>query len=639
MPRLTDHIVPTAQVRLVGRVATLALAAILTVAVTASAGAWELRVWPEFFRPDPFGRVVTADCLPDGSAARLLSSADGTVTLKAARNGYTSFHLVVYDTQGGSFALSARATGEIEVDLFRQWFHRNKDDDKYYPDALIPVKNGQVLSLPDPQMRIEGQKAAAFWVDLWVPKKAQPGTATVRIELTAGGRPVVLPIKVQLLELIVPDENAITADHNCYGVGWMSRYFKQRQDAVEQTGRQFRGSDEFFAAIHATHRLFYEHRGLFHQLGTSHSGTVTDVFAPELTGQGRTKRIKSWDYFDRHYGPLLDGSAFANTRRGPQPIETIYLPTTPHWPANYLYWGQQAYEVEFVRVMGQMEQHFRQKGWTHTTFEMFFNHKKRYKHFGWDGDETRFPKDNVFFKEFGRLLGQAVPPDSPVKFVFRHDASWLMRQQMDALAGVVNFWVCGAGILAFYPEAPALLKGRGDKVWLYGGSVSAFEPTSAVLEKPLKAWMWGLDGYIHWLVTKPADDPWFASDGAATGLIYPGDKFGLDQPLPCVRLKIQRNMLQDLAMLEQMVGKAGPDGSKAVRATVAKLAGDSKPADWWNPDAPIKKLDPWQWSNATLGDAGTKPVYLRKKLDGRWWLAVRDYALAQKLVANKAETK
>lgn len=34
-----------------------------------------------------------------------------------------------------------------------------------------------------------------------------------------------------------------------------------------------------------------------------------------------------------------------------------------------------------------MERHFREKGWTNTRFEMFFNHKKRYK----DGDVPYLP--------------------------------------------------------------------------------------------------------------------------------------------------------------------------------------------------------------------------------------------------------
>ena len=92
-------------------------------------------------------------------------------------------------------------------------------------------------------------------------------------------------------------------------------------------------------------------------------------------------------------GPLFDGTAFSASRRGPRPIPFVYLPINPEWPASYEFWGERGYEAEFVNVLSEMEHHFREKGWTHTNFEVFFNHKKRYKGFPWDGDEVRFQKE------------------------------------------------------------------------------------------------------------------------------------------------------------------------------------------------------------------------------------------------------
>lgn len=585
------------------------------------AAALELRVWPDFYRPDPFGGLVADDWQGRPQPQPLFPNASGGVVLTAYRNGYVSFHLVVMNDQPMEFMLDARADGSgVEVDIFREWFHGRGG--KYYPDALIPLRDRERLSLPDKEMKIDGQKAAAFWVDIWVAKKAGAGRHTIRIQLSAGGRNYMLPVLLQVLRTEVPDEDAVTADGNCYGLGWVGGYFRMRADKVRQSGRDFNGSDEFFSAVHDTHRLFYEHRGLFHDLGYNHSGGVTSVFAPEIEGSGRSKRIKSWDYFDRHFGPLLDGSAFKDARRGPRPIECMYLTINPEWPASYINWGTPAFEVEFVNIVSAMEQHFREKGWTQTDFEMFFNHKKRYKGFAWDGDETRFPKDNGYFKEFGRLLKAAVPKDSPVRFRFRHDASWLMRQQMDELVGVVNFWVCGGGIFAFYPEAPEMLKKRGDKVWIYGGTPSIFGSSAGILDLPVKSWMYGIDGYIRWLVTGASGgDPWFKSDGGGTTLFYPGHKFGLDEPLACVRMKLQRNCLQDIALLDYIGTHIGGD---KVREAVAAFA-DAKANDWWNPDAAAKKLDPWEWSNASLGEAGRTIGIRNKTLDAFWWLKVREF--------------
>src|SRR5207302_489387 len=92
-------------------------------------------------------------------------------------------------------------------------------------------------------------------------------------------------------------------------------------------------SEQFFRLIHAYHRLFYEHRGIFHQLGYGHSGKVAPEFAPLLEGSGRAKHITSWSLYDRHYGPLFDGMAFSASRRGSRPIPFVYLPINPEWPA------------------------------------------------------------------------------------------------------------------------------------------------------------------------------------------------------------------------------------------------------------------------------------------------------------------
>ena len=100
---------------------------------------------------------------------------------------------------------------------------------------------------------------------------------------------------------------------------------------------------------------------------------------------------------------------FGNHGAEPQPIPFVYLPINPEWPASFLNWGEPGYEAEFVSVVSAMEQHFREKGWTHTKFEMFFNHKKRYKGFHWDGDEARFAQDDPPLLEYSRLLKSAVP--------------------------------------------------------------------------------------------------------------------------------------------------------------------------------------------------------------------------------------
>jgi hypothetical protein len=329
--------------------------------------------------------------------------------------------------------------------------------------------------------------------------------------------------------------------------------------------------------------------------------------------------------YDRHYGPLFDGLAFSASRRGPRPIPFVYLPINPEWPASYEFWGERGYEAEFVNVVSEMERHFREKGWTHTTFEVFFNHKKRYKGFPWDGDEVRFPKDLKYFLEYDRLLKKALPPNTPVHFVFRADVSWDMEEQFKVLNGIVRLWCCGGGILSFYRHAPKMLCDRGDVVWYYGGPPGVTDSSSAITEFPLRAWLWGVNGYVHWLTVSPGEDPWFHFDGGQTALIYSGERFGVSEPIPSIRLKIQRNCLQDLALLDSLKRRKSLD---SLRARAARSYNNSTLDDWWNPRPALADLPSDQWLGSAIDDATKHTQQALGHPGASAWYKVHQYAMS-----------
>ena len=267
-------------------------------AVATLAGA-SLEILPEYRRPDPFGGILAADATarPAGFETR--------VTLETARANYVSCHLVAKLPAGGSYALrlEPEAGSPLAPELFREWFHLRESDKAYYPDALIPVRSPYQSRMPEPDNRIAKQTAQSFWLDVWVPAA------------------------------VTPEEDAVTIDHNSYGAAWLGDYFPSVR---AQEGAKFLESDAYFGLIHAYHRIFFEHRGILHQLGYGHGGKVAPEFAPALAGTGRTRRIASWDLYDRHYGPLLDGSAFAGGRRKTRPLPFVYLPINPEWPAQFV---------------------------------------------------------------------------------------------------------------------------------------------------------------------------------------------------------------------------------------------------------------------------------------------------------------
>ena len=584
----------------------------------------DLEALPGFLRSDPFGALVA----PDRSGADLASSLYGAkhqVVLTGCRGGYVSFHLVVKLPSPSTYTLDVTIpdpTNKVQIDLFREWFHFTDSDKRYYPDALIPVHATYSSRLPEPDNRIPKQTAQAFWVDVYVAPDTRLGIFSGTAKLKANSKITTLPIQLTVLACVIPGEDVVTIDHNSYGSSWLAQQFA---GSYQRDPDHWFESNQFFELIHAYHRVFYEHRGIFHQLGYGHSGKVSPEFAPVLEGSGRAKHITSWSLYDRHYGPLFDGTAFSASRRGPRPIPFVYLPINPEWPASYEFWGERGYEAEFVNVVSEMERHFREKGWTHTNFEVFFNHKKRYKGFPWDGDEVRFPKDLKYFLEYDRLLKKALPPNTPVHFVFRADVSWDMEEQFKVLNGIVRLWCCGGGILSFYRHAPKMLCDRGDVVWYYGGPPGVTDSSSAITEFPLRAWLWGVNGYVHWLTVSPGEDPWFHFDGGQTALIYSGERFGVSEPIPSIRLKIQRNCLQDLALLDSLKRRKSLD---SLRARAARSYNNSTLDDWWNSRPALADLPSDQWLGSAIDDATKHTQQALGHPGASAWYKVHQYAMS-----------
>jgi hypothetical protein len=573
----------------------------------------ELRALPEFFRPDPLGGIVTSD----RSGAIPLDA----VKMAAARGSYAAFHLVVKTEAPQACRLSLRFP--LSADLYREWFHFNAPDGKYYPDALIPVNTPYQFQIPDAENHIPGQNSQGFWVDLWIPPSAKPQVYRGTAELSSGSERKMLPIELSVLPVVVPAEDAVTLDNNSYGTSWLSAQYPQ----TLRSG----GEDALIRLIHAYHRIFYDHRGTFHQLGYGHAGKVDPEFAPELTGVGKGKHVANWQLFDCHYGPLLDGSAFRDSRRGPKPIPSMYLPVNPEWPATFLSWGEPGYEAEFVNVLSEMERHFREKNWTATNFEVFFNHKKRYKGFPWDGDEVRFSRDNRYFTEYSRMLSKAIPENSPVHFQMRLDTSWTMAEQFEQLKGIISVWVANEGILTWHSGVVPKLKQHGDTIWTYGDTPPVQEAASRITLNPLRSWILGVDGFVRWETVAPGPDPWFHLEGGGETLVYPGERFGVAGPLASIRLKLQRDCLQDLALLQ----RAAQRGSRErIQQEVVRRYNGTALSDWnaYHPSLPNKPV--LDWDNADIVDA-MKPFEERfANLPPSAWLRIHELALeeAQRLL-------
>jgi hypothetical protein len=227
--------------------------------------------------------------------------------------------------------------------------------------------------------------------------------------------------------------------------------------------------------------------------------------------------------------------------------------------------------------------------------------------------------------EYGRLLKKAIPADSPVKFVFRADVSWDMEQQFKDLAGTVNMWVASRDILSWLPRAPAMLRERGDVIWFYSGPPAVTEPVSTITQFPLEGWMRGVGGFVHWLTVSAGNDPWFHFDGGGTVLVYSGDRFGIAGPIPSVRLKIQRNAVEELTLLASFAGQKLSEGD--LKTEAVRLYNHTTPDDWWNPRPAFADQPTYDWSGTALDEASKPAMSHLEHIDPAAWARVRQYVM------------
>lgn len=591
--------------------------------------AWRLEAGDEWVARDPFGQIKPADISQQTSP---LKCDAGRVALGAARNGYASLRLWVIGA--GEYRLSGEVEGAIELDLFRAWYHRmtaraEEAEPRYCVDALVPMQMGERRRLPEPDNRIEGQTHQEIWVDLFVPAAAPIGIAKGQILLQVDGPEIELALEIDVLETIIPDEATIVCDHNSYGRGpFPAMYPEAFADCADEDAR----TEMTIEILHHYYRICREHRGLFSNLGAGHDGSCNRIYGPPLCGSGRSRSLGDWTWFDRHYGPVLDGSAFATPgpgmprpRRAARPLWGVYTPITPDWPADYLWWGQPGYEVEFVRGMQQFDAHFREKGWVHTRPYFFFNHKKRYRWYEWDGDEPKYGEDDGYALEMGRLLKKGVD-GSPVPWAYRMDASWRMKDHFERFAGMVDYWVCG-GFSRWYPDEIRRVVERGEVVWTYSGTPGIGQTSAALLEHVLKTWARGISGHCEWLTIAPGPDPWFSCDGAETGMIYPGERFGLAGPIPSIRLKLQRNAVQDVDLIS---ARAQADNS--LNRVREELAATANVALWEAPPPVVRERPPEEWDSRNLSGGQDENMAEHAALDPLWWVPMRRAALGEEEV-------
>ncbi len=156
--------------------------------------AQSVRIYSEFQRIDPFGRIVPID--RSDHPREILSP-------ELARNAHATFHVAVTVPANTSYFLYAGANpGKIiETNLYKEEFTRVGD--QWFPDELTSVRRPAFGSMPDAAAGIPGQTTRCYLLDIWVPPDAPVQRVRVEVLLKIGVW-YVAPMEVRIVDAQVP---------------------------------------------------------------------------------------------------------------------------------------------------------------------------------------------------------------------------------------------------------------------------------------------------------------------------------------------------------------------------------------------------------------------------------------------------
>jgi hypothetical protein len=247
-----------------------------------------------------------------------------TVMLKAARNEFTAFQLII-DVSRPLQDFDIHCTGlqneqGVRIDgrnlaVFKEWYtqvrrsstgyERSSLGPDWYPDALMPYRKvnlntGFPFSIPDLYNNIPGQRNHTIWIDVFVPferQAAPPGRYSGTAEISWNGGKDSLQIVLDVWDFALPQENHLRGD---IWNGSMKEMPPQEEQLYYQLARQHR----FLPLIYA--------------------------YRPKLAIQGTNVQI-DWTDYDERISRYLDGSAFTDRYGywGPGygvPIDHVMLP-------------------------------------------------------------------------------------------------------------------------------------------------------------------------------------------------------------------------------------------------------------------------------------------------------------------------
>jgi hypothetical protein len=493
----------------------------------------------------------------------LFSAKDRSIKLDLARGAWTGLQLISNQPSSPklTWVWESKSDQNKALEAARVEFYSYRDvpnGEQSIPDPLLPIAMRNqfpvIASLP------EHSAVASNWlVETYIPPEVPAGIYNAILGIEHDGKNVELKVALEVHDVVIPKTLSFLPEMNCYGLP---------------------NNDIDY------YRLAQRHRTVVNRVPYGQGGKLADGCAP-VWKDG----VLEWGAFDRRFGRLFTGEAFADLPRGKVPIECFYFAMHENWPLeidpnyNGSYWADQAfterYRQAWVTSVAQSFDHCAEQGWMQTRFHVYLNNKNNFKAKGWSRgsspwllDEPANFQDYIALRYFGlafldglkgsqaasklagpvgidRTDGAELP-----RVVFRADIS-RPQWQRDTLDEMLKFNVVANGAFKEYQSLVLDRKFRfGQEVVLYGGNNPIGTSNATAVAWSWDAWSSGADGVLPWQTIGNAGS-WKKADELS--LFYPSEDAKIAGPFPSIRLKAYCYGQQDVEVLEHLAKRSGVD--------------------------------------------------------------------------------
>ncbi len=505
---------------------------------------------PEVTEPVPGTKLHfaynTENFMQDHDYTEILEDRDSTLRMQSIRGETESAQLIVTPdkaVEAYSFEIKELVTengdkiSKSKIDIFYQWYvtvESTYNADAYYgnyPDALVPAKAMKRARLNS----IEAGNNQGIWVQVNIPEDAEPGLYTGTGKLELDDEEFEIPVELTVYDVQMPEEvHAVTSFEIWYdkiSVG-EGTYSPQLADTyfwylVDKRVMPMEPSTQIMSDM----------------------DTYVDWVAENLADNPKISAYALPRYWEETDGGKIisrDGITNLLTKMAQKNVE--------------------------LRKEGNETIDLFKKAIFHTHHEPVGNGLELVKKTDLVITQCKQAVAEQYLKDYPDLYDSCLAVGNRVTVGFSEDLIG-----SDTAGGVqtwcphLDSWHSPEQRQQFYARQNTADRVAGEQVWWYGSNIprapfATYHLDDALISSRLLSWMqydYRCDGNFYWSTTQYTSGMWETpySYNQANGdgvLLYPGDKFGMTEPIATMRLESIREGYEDyeyLWMLEQAILK------------------------------------------------------------------------------------